>query len=175
MAFIAKNNPFNSIYAQLNGNDVFFDFPICIDIELTNHCNLHCLFCPTGTGTSVRNKGFMSENTFSAIIDSLKGRKVGLRFSRWGEPTLHPQILFFFRIAKENGCLVHLNTNGQLLNEEAIRGLIDIGIDSIKFSFQGTDEKSYQEMRQDASFDKLIQNVRIMHELGGGGGGYILI
>jgi len=52
-------NPFNVIYGQLNDNEGDFDFPICIDIELTNNCNLHCLFCPTGTGVSNRNKGFM--------------------------------------------------------------------------------------------------------------------
>ena len=84
----ARKNPFNEIYAQLNGNDGDFDFPVCIDMELTNNCNLHCLFCPTGTGMSTRNKGFMAEEVFQKLLDNLRGRRVGLRFSRWGEPTL---------------------------------------------------------------------------------------
>ena len=133
----ARKNPFNEIYAQLNGNDGDFDFPVCIDMELTNNCNLHCLFCPTGTGTSTRNKGFMAEEVFQRILGNIKGKKIGLRFSRWGEPTLHPKIKDFFKMAKEDGHLLHLNTNGQLLNETFITDLINTGLDSLKFSFQG--------------------------------------
>jgi len=159
----ARKNPFNEIYTQLNGNDGDFDFPVCIDMELTNNCNLHCLFCPTGTGSSTRNKGFMAEEVFQKLLENLKGRTIGLRFSRWGEPTLHPQIISFFKKAKEDGHLIHLNTNGQLLNEKFTMDLINTGLDSIKFSFQGVDEKTYQEMRQDSSFNKLLENMKTVY------------
>jgi radical SAM protein with 4Fe4S-binding SPASM domain len=162
-----RSNPFNGIYKKLNGNDGYFEFPLCIDIELTNNCNLHCLFCPTGTGASARNKGFMSEETFMNIMASLKGYNVGLRFSRWGEPTLHRDIIKFFTIAKENGHLLHLNTNGQLLNENIVKKMVELGLDSIKFSFQGVDEKTYQEMRQDSSFSTLINNIKMTHQIRG--------
>jgi radical SAM protein with 4Fe4S-binding SPASM domain len=162
-----KKNPFNKIYAQLNDNEGDFRFPVCIDMELTNNCNLHCLFCPTGTGVSLRNKGFMTEEVFNKIINDIKEEKVGLRFSRWGEPTLHPKIINFFKMAKKDGHLLHLNTNGQLLNESFIENLINSGLDSIKFSFQGVDEKTYQEMRQDSSFKKLVENIKKMHEIRG--------
>jgi len=162
-----RKNPFNEIYAQLNGNDGEFNFPVCIDVELTNNCNLHCLFCPTGTGVSIRNKGFMSDEVFHKLIYDIKGEKIGLRFSRWGEPTLHPKIINFLTMAKEDGHLLHLNTNGQLLNEHFIENLVNIGLDSIKFSFQGVDEKSYQEMRQDSSFNKLVGNIKTTHLIRG--------
>jgi len=162
-----RKNPFNEIYGQLNGNDGDFNFPICIDVELTNNCNLHCLFCPTGTGVSLRNKGFMTDEIFSKIISDIKGEKIGLRFSRWGEPTLHPKIIKFLTMAKKDGHLLHLNTNGQLLNEYFIEDLINCGLDSIKFSFQGVDEKSYQEMRQDSSFRKLVENIKTTHRIRG--------
>jgi MoaA/NifB/PqqE/SkfB family radical SAM enzyme len=177
-----KNNPFNEVYAKLNGNEGYYEFPACMDIELTNICNLHCLFCPTGTGVSIRDKGFMSEETFEKIIENLQGNKVGLRFSRWGEPTLHKDIVKFFKIAKKEGHIVHLNTNGQILNEHLINELLAAGLDSIKFSFQGVDERTYQQMRQDSSFKKLIENIKYTHKLshdgveregGGGGGGCI--
>jgi len=163
----SRKNPFNKIYAQLNDNDGDFRFPVCIDMELTNNCNLHRLFCPTGTGVSVRNKGFMTDEVFNKIINDIKEEKIGLRFSRWGEPTLHPKIINFLKMAKKDGHLLHLNTNGQLLNEPFIEDLINSGLDSIKFSFQGADEKSYQEMRQDSCFKKLIENIKRMHETRG--------
>jgi radical SAM protein with 4Fe4S-binding SPASM domain len=163
----ARKNPFNGIYTQLNGNDGNFDYPVCIDMELTNNCNLHCLFCPTGTGTSTRNKGFMAEEVFQKLLENLKGRRVGLRFSRWGEPTLHPKIKDFFKMAKMEGHLLHLNTNGQLLNEVFITDLIAAGMDSIKFSFQGVDERTYQEMRQDSSYNKLLENIKTVYTIRG--------
>ena len=163
----ARENPFNEIYAQLNGNDGDFSYPVCIDIELTNNCNLQCLFCPTGTGTSTRNKGFMAEEVFQKILENLKGTRAGLRFSRWGEPTLHPKVIDFFKAAKKNGHFLHLNTNGQLLNEIFIIDLINAGLDSIKFSFQGVDEKTYQEMRQDSSYKKLFENIKTVYSIRG--------
>jgi MoaA/NifB/PqqE/SkfB family radical SAM enzyme len=78
----SRGNPFNEIYAQLNDNYGYFNFPVCIDVELTNNCNLHCLFCPTGTGVSIRNRGFMTDEVFQKIISDIKGEKIGLRFSR---------------------------------------------------------------------------------------------
>ncbi|GHS93367.1 hypothetical protein FACS1894139_02910 [Planctomycetales bacterium] len=88
-----RQNPFGAVYAELNGNsDESREYPCCIDIELTNHCNLSCLMCPTGTGVAKREKGFMSAPLFSRILEDCKGKKVGLRFIRWGEPTLHPQL-----------------------------------------------------------------------------------
>jgi radical SAM protein with 4Fe4S-binding SPASM domain len=109
----------------------------------------------------------MSEETFMRIMNDLKGRQVGLRFIRWGEPVLHRDMVKFFTIAKENGHLVHLNTNGQLLNETSIKNLIELGLDSIKFSFQGVDEKTYQEMRQDSSFNSLMNTIKIFHQMRG--------
>jgi MoaA/NifB/PqqE/SkfB family radical SAM enzyme len=43
--------------------------------------------------------------------------------------------------------------------------LIELGLDSIKFSFQGIDEKTYQEMRQDSSFNILINNIKMTHQI----------
>jgi radical SAM protein with 4Fe4S-binding SPASM domain len=168
MENVVRSNPFNEIYGKLNGYDGYYDFPICIDVEVTNNCNLHCLFCPTGTGVSVRDRGFMSEKTFQAVIEGIKGRETCLRFIRWGEPTLHPRIVDFFKTAKNENHLVHLTTNGQLFNEALITDFINIGVDSIKFSFQGVDEKSYQEMRQDACFGRLMENIKMTNEIRGG-------
>jgi len=58
--------------------------------------------------------------------------------------------------------------------------LLATRLDSVKFSFQGVDEKTYQQMRQNSSFKKLIENIKYTHKLSnesvsGGGGGRIFI
>ena len=97
---LVRNNPFDKIYKKLNGHDGYFEFPLCVDIELINNCNLHYLFFPTWTWASVRNKDFMTEETFINIMNSLKGYYAGLHFSRWGEPTLHKNIVIFLLLQR---------------------------------------------------------------------------
>ena len=70
---------------------------------------------------------------------------------------------------KREGVLVHFNTNGLLLKEETIKKIIDLKIDSIKFSFQGIDDMTYSEMRRGGSYTKLIDTMKIMYKMRGDG------
>ncbi len=166
-------NPFKPIYVECNrGNskqklDNLPIFPRCIDIELTNFCNFNCLMCPTGTGSHQRKKGMMSDAIYYKIIDEIRGYKTPLRFIRWGEPTLHHNLIKYLRLAKENNILIHINTNGKLLDRKMMLQLIDIPLDSIKFSFQGVDNKSYREMRNIDYYFTLLKKIKALYELRG--------
>lgn len=164
-------NPFSEIYKRCN--DISYirnstdipEFPRYIDIELTNICNFKCLMCPTGTGLIQRKKGYMSKETFSSIIDEIKNYSTPVRFIGWGEPLLHPDLLEFLNICKKNNIHVHLNTNGLLLSEELMKKFVDIPLDSLKFSFQGIDQKSYHEMRNIDFFPRLIEKIHRFHQI----------
>ncbi|MBR0209034.1 MAG: SPASM domain-containing protein [Oscillospiraceae bacterium] len=80
-------------------------------LEITNVCNLACSFCP---GTR-REKRFLSEEEFSALIGKLQGQTQYLYFHLMGEPLLHPSLGRFLSIAGEMGFRVILTTNGTLL------------------------------------------------------------
>ncbi|GHS93370.1 hypothetical protein FACS1894139_02920 [Planctomycetales bacterium] len=70
-------------------------------------------------------------------------------------------------MAKADGHLCHLNTNGKLLDDKLIEQLLTAGLDSIKFSFQGVDEKSYSEMRQGGGFAVLVAAIEKMFNMRG--------
>ena len=165
-----RTNPFKSIYKVCNqGNSAWKfenlpDFPTYLDLELTNTCNFRCLMCPTGNLSQKRNTGFMEDSVYYRILDEIKGHKTPIRFIRWGEPTSHPKLVEFVRAAKEIGVLCHLNTNGSLLDEQKIDELLRIPLDSIKFSFQGVDRKSYHEMRNIDFFDELMSTIKLFHK-----------
>ena len=72
-------------------------------------------------------------------------------------------------VLKEEGVLVHFNTNGLLLDEEMISKIIEIKIDSVKFSFQGIDNLTYGEMRKGGSYTQLLSAIKTMHEMRGEG------
>ena len=69
--------------------------------------------------------------------------------------------------AKSEGVLVHFNTNGLLLTEEMIKEIINLKIDSIKYSFQGIDVITYSEMRSGGSYTQLINAIKTMHKMRG--------
>jgi radical SAM protein with 4Fe4S-binding SPASM domain len=56
--------------------------------------------------------------------------------------------------------MCHVNTNGSFMNDRMIQMLIDIPLDSIKFSFQGIDRKSFMEMRNIDFYNELLGIVR---------------
>jgi len=165
-----RTNPFQPIYQishigtpkeKLNSLSAF---PGCIDVELTNKCNFRCLMCPTGLGSVRRKKGYMDDEVFNKILKEIEYYKTPIRFIRMGEPLLHPKLIEYILLLKSIGSLVHINTNGFLLNEEMMDNLIQVGLDSIKFSFQGVDQKSYNEMRNKDFFDELLNRVRVLYK-----------
>lgn len=171
-----RENVFVKIYQMCNGGTNAGKAKMCrdeaypkyIDVELTNHCNLNCYMCPVGTHTMKRERGFMSMDTVTKLCDQLKAGSIqGVRLIRWGEPTMHPQFLQILMMLKDTGTAVHFNTNGTLLDRESIKRIVELEIDSVKFSFQGVDRASYEEMRRGSSWDKLMENIRLMNEIRG--------
>lgn len=171
-------NPFVEIYKQCNSSSNSAKYnalrnkenavPLYLDIELTNCCNIQCNMCPVGTEIMQRKKGFMSEEIFEKVLENIKRYHIqGVRFIRWGEPTLHPQFLKWGKILKKEGVLVHFNTNGLLLDEETILEIVKLKIDSVKFSFQGIDDLTYREMRKGGSYSQLLAAIKMMHKIRG--------
>lgn len=102
------------------------------------------------------------------ICEELRDSSIcGVRLIRWGEPTMYPQFLEILRKLKGTGKAVHFNTNGILLDHASIAEIVAMEIDSVKFSFQGVDKVSYEEMRHGSSWEKLMENIRLMNELRG--------
>lgn len=90
-------------------------------LEITNICNLDCLFCPK---TSRPKKRLLLQE-FNELTDKLQGQVRFLYFHLMGEPLLHPLLPRFIVIAREKGFVPVLTTNGTLLSraQEVIEAL----------------------------------------------------
>lgn len=167
-------NPFQKLYDKCNTGtgasqlENLPEFPTHIDLELTNACNFRCLMCPTGNLSMTRKTGFMSLEVYDAIIRECADHGTALRFIGWGEPLMHPHVLLMVQKAKEAGLKVHINTNGSHLDRRKMALLCDYGLDSMKFSFQGVDRKSYAEMRNIEFFGELMRVMEMAHGIRGG-------
>lgn len=80
-------------------------------LEITNVCNLDCVFCPKTT----REKHTMTMEQFDALTSRLEGSVRFLYFHLMGEPLLHPLLPEFVRRARGKGFVPVLTTNGTLL------------------------------------------------------------
>ena len=92
--------------------------------EVTNHCNAACWYCPHRTHE--RARGFMSEDTFRAVLRACANRELGMH--HFGEPLLHPDIVGLVHVAAQAGFRVGFSTNGEFLTQELLDELARAGL-----------------------------------------------
>ena len=80
-------------------------------LEITNSCNLDCVFCPK----TDRQKHRLTAEEFDTLTDRLAGQVKFLYFHLMGEPFLHPLLPQFITRARQKGMIPVLTTNGTLL------------------------------------------------------------
>lgn len=101
------------------------------------------------------------------IIRECAPHGTALRFIGWGEPTLHDGLVEIVRYANQHGLLTHLNSNGSKVTRQLAEDLIDAGLSSLKWSFQGVDKASYAESRNTDFFDGLLDVAAMVKEIRG--------
>lgn len=99
-------------------------------LEITNRCNLNCVFCPKTT----RKAHQLTLEEFHALTDKLKGEIKFLYFHLMGEPFLHPLLPQFITLAREKGFIPILTTNGTLLSKA--QPVIDAKAHKVQISLQ---------------------------------------
>ncbi|MBF0530498.1 MAG: radical SAM protein, partial [Deltaproteobacteria bacterium] len=144
------------------------DFPLHLDIETTNHCNLKCLMCPRTKYIarrdwrwSPRGLGFMILDTYRYLIDqAADGGAYSVKLNLLGEPLLHPEVTRQVAYAHQKGLYVMMNTNAVLLTPDTSVRLLEAGIDDIFFSIDAPDRETFERLRPGARFEIVINNIR---------------
>lgn len=118
---------------------------LSLNLELTNHCNLRCTFCPTGNGLMVRPRGHMDPEVFDRALAAAGPLEFVLLF-QWGEPLLHPKFAELARRARARGARTLVTTNGTLLDRRRVDALLDAGLDRVTISVDG-DAETHERVR----------------------------
>lgn len=139
-------------------------FPIHLDLDITNACNLKCKMCARTIMTEKGNMhdvGFMKLAFVKNLID--QGAENGLfaiKFSFQGEPLLHPDIVEMVAYAKEKGIIdTMFNTNAMLLTEEKAAALLDAGLDNIFFSVDSISQEGHEAIRPGSNYSRILENI----------------
>ena len=140
-------------------------FPERITLELTNSCNLSCVFCPRKV--MAKHMGFLdvalAERLLKEMADNAPVSIVP--FFR-GEPLLHPKWYDILSSIKKFGLgPIQLTTNATLMGAEEAQRLIDLEVDFVSFSLDTLDSQKYERARRGADYRKVIKNIQQLIQL----------
>ena len=147
--------------------------PYSITVFPIYACNFKCRYCmqslPPEERRNTCTETLMTMEIYRKFVDELTemGGTKAFHFAGYGEPLLHPDIIEMVRYAKEKGVAgaVDLVTNGVLLTEKMIHGLVDARLDRLRISLQGLDAARYEEMCDaKIDFEKFLETLAYLYE-----------
>lgn len=132
---------------------------ICREIRINMDCNQDCLFCNT------------DENAENVILDS---KEAILKIKEWcreglnyliisgKEPTLHPDLEDFIKLAKGLGCKkIEIQTNAvRLSDREYVKKLSDSGLTHAFVSFHSHKKGVYERITQSRKYGDAASGIR---------------
>lgn len=140
--------------------------PTYVQIEPVGQCNLRCKMCPINFREDkplVGSTKTMQFELFTRLVDQFTNMKT-LHLQGLGEPMLHPRFFDMVTYAVNKGVRVTTNTNLTMLNKKRAALCVTSGLDTLHFSIDGTNAETYEKIRLNARFDKVITNLENLVE-----------
>ncbi len=138
--------------------------PSIINLELTNKCNLNCVFCDRPILKQSMKIGDMDENLLISILESVKENNIyELGLVGLGEPLLNGNLERHLSIINDYSqyfTRISINTNGILMDEEKSDTIIQSRINLITFSLNATNRWSYKKIMGADRFDLVVNNIK---------------
>jgi len=103
-------------------------FPNKVMIQTTSLCNSNCVMCPYGKTMKIQPQGKMEWKLFKKIINECKKHDVKrILLYLMNEPLMDKDIVKKINYAKKRNpkAIVHLVSNGNLLNEKLSKKLLN--------------------------------------------------
>ncbi|KAF0233621.1 MAG: molybdopterin cofactor synthesis protein [Desulfovibrionaceae bacterium] len=125
------------------------DFPLHLELEVTNHCNLSCPVCHCAQYThDRRNKKFMSLDLLDRVLEQASGRLPAALVGACSECLLHPQIEDILLRLNRTGIMdLMIHTNGLLVTERLTRLLVELPLARINISVDAATPETYKVVR----------------------------
>jgi len=134
--------------------------PLIANLELTNRCNLHCLYC--ANRRMKRARADMSLETLALVMQRIEEAHIRqVILNTIGETLLAPHLGDAIRESKARGLHILVSTNGQLLNELQCELLV-ASCDVIRISVNAADESTYRRLHAGGSLEDLVSKVRML-------------
>lgn len=135
-----------------------------IEIATTYNCNLKCIHCSADT-LKEKNKECLNLDDYKRIGEECKKYDVPLVTFTGGEPLLDPRLEEIISYFNPESTIIGITTNGTLLNEDKIKRLKKLGIDSFVISIDNPDPNIHDSFRNiKGAFNKTLNNIKLAKE-----------
>lgn len=138
--------------------------PIDVFLNLTNACNLRCLYCSADSGLAADDE--LSGREWEAVIDELGSLKVFAVTLSGGEPLVRRDLFRLIERLGERGIVVRLISNGTLLRPATVDRLSSLGVRSVKVSLDGASPQVNDATRGAGAFERALAGVRNLLDRG---------
>jgi len=141
--------------------------PVNLNLNLTRRCNLKCVMCeqhrhddgPTGLPWYDPRRE-LPLSAWVSLLDQVAAFRPRL-YLTGGEPTLCRHFPEFLQAAKQRGFVVHLQTNGTLLDRMAHR-LVAQGVEMVTVSLDGPPQVHDAIRGQEGAFQKTCAGIQAL-------------
>jgi tungsten cofactor oxidoreducase radical SAM maturase len=133
-------------------------------IEVTTACNLNCQTCIRHSW--VDPASHMKVETFEKILAGIPSFPAldQVVMTSFGEPLVHPQILWMIEKLRALKLSVTLGTNGLRLDEAIARELVRLGVHQVVVSVDGIRPETYAGVRG-ALLAEVVENIERLNEI----------
>lgn len=143
-----------------------------VSIEVTFRCNCRCKMCPLyglqveggkDLIKAIKEDKELTLFEFSQLFQDLKELGTCSVNFTGGEAFLRKDILDITRLARNSDMEVSFTTNGGLISKEIAREIVDLGVNNITISLDGTRDL-HEDIRGAKIFDKIMEAVDYIRE-----------
>ena len=159
-----KFETYRKKWDQVNNFELETDFPLFLQVETNQICNLKCPACPIGAPDAYEkyiSPDKMSWELYEKIV--LEGEKYNcpsIEPQGTNEPLLDQNLENYIKFASDHGFIdIMMNTNATVLTESRSRSLLKSGITRLRFSLDAATKETYEKVRLGGKYETTIQNI----------------
>lgn len=149
-----------STYVKKNRHIQRFKTPISVRWDITYQCNLECRHCYSSCSGSGLN--ILATKDAKRLLNIFEKAKVQFVQILGGEPMIRRDIYELVKYALTKKYIFSLNSNGCLLNKDAVRRLSDAGLKYIQISLHGFEKEHEYLTTRKESFKKAVNAISLL-------------
>ena len=135
--------------------------PLFASYNVTGRCNMRCAFCEWWKNDIPE----LPTKQALKAIDAVCSLGVPFFDLSGGEPLLRKDLFVLAKRVASHGCLVSMNTNGTLLNEERVSEVADV-FDTVVVSLDGPREVHDRIRGVPGTYDKAVRAIELLRANG---------
>ncbi len=142
--------------------------PVRVTLNTNSDCNLQCQLCGFSSKTSKCRAEYQKTTMDWELVTQLSEQLFPTAWeiipTTCGEPLLYKNWEELIELINKNRCYLGLYTNGMLLDEKISIKLIPY-LNDLKISFDGAVKSTYENLRQGANYERVIDNIHLFNSL----------